>query len=297
MNAAHRPPSVARMFFAGSVLLLSLVAQDLRPAGACSCIVGLREGFLFPSSGELPANARGLLWWTGGRHVRAGDDAALGVRFRVEQLDGEGAVERAFDRVWIEDGLVLIALRSPPPPRSRFRFRGQRGEMPAVQLEGCIESCRKVELRFAAEPLAAPSQAPALELGAQRFGELRVRAGGSCSVHLYARQQPLRMRLPPGLERWRQALLFRTLVDDKSWKPAHSICEPVPPGRSWAGPGRDLLYTGCPRDPAEMGGVRLITLGDSGLEPGAHAVRMRAELPGTEIAFEASAAIELRCRP
>lgn len=53
------------------------------------------------------------------------------------------------------------------------------------------------------------------------------------------------LRLPPELERWRSALLFATRVDGGDWRPASSLCEIVPVGRSWKGAGADLAFAAC----------------------------------------------------
>jgi len=278
-------------------LLLALPGP--RPVGACSCIVGLGEGFLIPEKRTLPANARGLLWWAGGRHVPRNDTKKLNVRFLVQRIDKDKPAEVPFDLEWIRGGLVLVAVNERLRPGSVYRFTGRQGDLPLGPIR-MVESDepvseRSLEVTVSTAKLLPLALAPRLEFGERKKGRLHVQAGGSCSIEINAAQVPVRMVLPPWLEKWKHVLFFRTLVDDKPWEPRGSICTQVPPGRSWVGKGEDLLYAGCPDGDAEPGQVKLVFLGDGGLESGRHTVRMIAELPGTKQRFEARSSFTLSC--
>jgi hypothetical protein len=97
----------------------------------------------------------------------------------------------------------------------------------------------------------------------------------------------LEVKLPKVLQQYAGGLFFTTLTDgSKKWRPATSYCHQVPPGSSWIGKGKDLIYSTC-----------AVYFGDNGLKAGHHSVKMQLWLPGTNIRLTTNTVrIKLACK-
>lgn len=96
---------------------------------------------------------------------------------------------------------------------------------------------------------------------------------------MVAARRSLRIELPPAARRFAADLVYTTLVDGKPWRPAQSFCSPTTPGRSWIGPGEELVFADC--------GDAVFGTRNSGVADSvAHTVRMRATAPGSDVAIE-----------
>ena len=124
---------------------------------------------------------------------------------------------------------------------------------------------------------------------------LRVAAPSKCSTVGRFPQVGIETRLGGNALRWRDHLLYQTLVDGERWNGARSACLMTSErwlGRSWAGVGQDILFVPCSREDSASASPRLWPA----LQPGPHKVKMRAFLPGTDIVLETETlTVDLRC--
>jgi len=68
--------------------------------------------------------------------------------------------------------------------------------------------------------------------------------------------------------------VYFTIVDDRIvWRPLPSLCSEVPPGASWVGPSRELLFAARDTSPEHSGAYLVLPRGE-------HSVTMIAWLPG-----------------
>jgi hypothetical protein len=98
-------------------------------------------------------------------------------------------------------------------------------------------------------------------------------------------QQIVQLELSSDAAPWRDALHFRTLVDDSPWRYEYRLFTPP----DFAGYARDsdLIYALCGPEGYMIG-----------VSPGVHEVKMRATLPGTDLVLETPPiTIELHCPP
>lgn len=242
-----------------------LVVLALSPAHACSCLVG-PGGFVHAPAVVVPSNARGLVWWS-----TTGPPADAGVRVKRGGQPVPATIEPLDRNVW------LVAPAEGFVAGAAYTF----GQEAVPFGAGALAS--EVAVTVSREKLAG---APAtLTVGPVPTGALRVAAGASCSASVEAAQVALAADLPVEARPFAAALVWETAIDGKPWRPAESICSPTPWGRSWRETGQDLVYAAC----AEA------VLGDRGTTLGGHEVRMTARLPGTDVAFSATAAIALAC--
>jgi hypothetical protein len=86
------------------------------------------------------------------------------------------------------------------------------------------------------------------------------------------------------------SLLFAVRIDGgELWAPSSDMCKQVPPGLSWVGRGRDLLYSDCAAERLDLSEAACDIL------PGGHGVEMIAWLPGTRITLTARTRLQLGC--
>ncbi len=251
--------------------LLALPGEACEPS-AC------HGGLFLHSDASLPANIAGIAWWQSGRLA-------------------EFVLERQTGKRWAPIPTTVLPERpkssvSLVSPKSRKKF-----QVGTYRLTAKRGYCSDQEA-FAGSPgpitihirPAAPKPAGALILSAAApvVGTVRVATSvGSCSTVVSGSQVVVSAALPSNAQPWRDALLWRTTVDDKPWRPSPSLPVWVPPGQSWQGRGKDLLYTSCAKSapPARR------------LEPGKHKVQMFARLPGTPIELASNVlTIELPCK-
>ena len=113
----------------------------------------------------------------------------------------------------------------------------------------------------------------------------------SCASWLDAALVHIEGRLSRDAERWREQLLYRTIIDDGiHWRPRHSMCSGDVPGRTALAVGHDDVYAAC--DGSRIAGVH----SGHALRPGRHTLKMQAYLPGTGVVLETPArSVSLRC--
>lgn len=137
-------------------------------------------------------------------------------------------------------------------------------------------------------------------LGALAITDLPVRTeaiasdGGSCTLQAVADTVAVSINYVAVADAapWRDVLHFETLVDGRPWNARSNILQSIAPGASWAGRGVDRLYTVC-RIEDPFGQSEVFELAE-----GAHAVQMRATLPGTNLSLATDTpTVSLACPP
>lgn len=242
----------------GAALALGAAPQAAR---ACSseCVPGY---FLPASGGTVPANAPALVWRFGeGRGYARGRTA----RVHVERLQGHGRRDVSFhavDRV----GESWLVLDEPLMEGATYRL-SEDGE------------CAAPDVEF---EVGAPAPLP------QAFGELTITAlgphavetlaFGSCSAPVAAVAAMTDVDLSDEAQPWSALLLFRVMVDGKSYPPARSAV-PLPMS------AQATLYAECPalyprgRERDEDAPYFML------LPEAAHDVWLEAHVPGVEEAL------------
>ncbi|HLL21374.1 MAG TPA: hypothetical protein VK427_04540 [Kofleriaceae bacterium] len=129
---------------------------------------------------------------------------------------------------------------------------------------------------FTAGPAAPlPSTLGSVHIGAASRMDLDVAtAAGSCSTPVDTIAASVQFLPTVGAGPWKDLFLYETLADGQAWFSQSSITDRVPPGESWRGRGRDMLYHACTPNPQAS---------YPGLTEGSHRIAFRATLPGTNI--------------
>lgn len=292
----------------GLVMLAVLaLAAGQRPAGATCRALECR--FLVPSATEVTSDLGGIPVWNAECYGRT-PGQPLADHFTAERLAGTRWAVIPF-RVTVVGAECGSASQTCAP-------FGSAGEMLLLLPEGGFRAANTYRFSIRPEPGQIPSAtvvvtvarehlgpAPAstlLRVGPQAIGPLAVAYDSlTCipprfgTAGLRVSQRPIEMVLPEAWERFRRSLLFAVTVDGNPWHPDCAACDSPGPGRSWVGPGREILFAGCaPPDTS-----RIVTHSTEGrvrpLEAGAHEVVMVAWLPGTSTVVIARAEVVLTC--
>jgi uncharacterized protein (TIGR03382 family) len=101
-------------------------------------------------------------------------------------------------------------------------------------------------------------------------------ASGSCSAIVDGDRSTIALALSADALPWQDVLHYQTFVDDAQWSGQTSINENTAPGSSWAGRGVDNIYDVCMSPDSSVLGT--------GLQPGFHAVKITATVPGSTVA-------------
>jgi hypothetical protein len=109
-------------FLVLSILSVGVTSAPGR-ASACTCIVGLNKGFLFPKRGAVPANSRGIAWWGGGSRYGSVRALQRKVTFQVLRRHGRRFQPAAFRVRRLEPGLFLIEPSGGFSAGRTYRFR------------------------------------------------------------------------------------------------------------------------------------------------------------------------------
>ena len=255
---------------------MRLVLLSSRPADACSLPQCLPGAFVPAGEGvTIPANAPGLFWrpsLTSGqpadpstvRLTRYGDTTAIPFT-PVQEL---GSTD------W-----VLV-------PQQPFVEGTQYVLEESVECNGA-PGARTVFT-------AGPSAPLPTTLGALRttphgnFQDLEVAtASGSCSTTVGATVLSITLETSTNADRWKDLLLYETLVDGQPWVNQSTANARPSPGASWRGRGEDLLFRICEPNPDAL---------YQGLAAGGHQVAFRATLPGSSVSLVTpEQALEVMC--
>ncbi len=237
------------LLLASLVALAALVAPSA--AQACSCAWVQAAGFLAPQDGLMPLNAQGILWG-GSRKL---DPAQVQV-LRLTDAKG-GAQPVPFTLHEVGGGVTHVRLQDKVAPGERYRFRTRAFNAfdKSLQIEVdpvTQETWQVVTFTVSPKPLLIESLKPTLEVGPVETLMLSEPMGASCAHQVLAAQSRLRVVLPAELVGFEQHLIYATLIDGKTpWSPRSSLCDFVPPGRTWTDvPGTDLVYAPCQGAPS-----------------------------------------------
>lgn len=266
-----------------ALLLIALIAALPSAANACSCSPVIDWGFIGPAQGSLPANAAGVLWF----QPEGGWSGNLESRFTAEILEGEEfrqlpvQVSRVDEFAKEDSGIYVVSAGDKGlKPGSTYRFSVDRADMGHDQVIVTVD-------------LDSLSDATAFDLvvGKNTSATLRVAAAVQCLTGLDVSLVRIEGRLPLEKRRWREQLLYRTIVNEEvHWQWRSVMCATVIPGRSMEAAGHDLVYADCDSD--QMGGIWY----EAGLEPGRYSLKMQAYLPGTGFVLETGVrTVDLNC--
>lgn len=259
-----------RLFVLGLSVLAGLVPAV---AWACSCVGPMPLGLL-GTDGQLPANARGLLW-----------DHLPRSEYNQKTLSAVKLTGPGGKTLRVESQKITLAGRAMALLRPAGGFKpGQ-----TYQFQGVSALAQDQRLKVSVSPTSLQPHKGSLELelGQPRAQKVTMLTrSGSCSTQLPATVIPIAIQLPAAAKAFQNQLYYQTLIDGKTpWQPQTSLCSQSVPGVSWIGErGSDQLYTSC--DPQA----------EEGLKPGRHTVEMQATLPGTNIIFRSErVSFEARC--
>lgn len=273
----------------GLTVLLSTVSIP-PPARACLCETPQAWGFLAPADGRVPVNAAGVAWHKPGDRVSRSEVLAQ-VSVEIERDGAFHEVPAVAKHVPGFPEVFAIGPEAGLRAEATYRFTDH----------GARRNGAPRQLLVTVDSTSLASGTPLLGQAWPLYSEtISVPSGGSCRAAQFVAQALIETTLPEPRDRWKEQLLYRTLVDGKAWHGKKSVCHYVPPGRSWRETGEDLLYSSCP-DPSDTG------RGDGGpgsgrdrrrrgLEPTLHTVRIQAFLPGTDIVLESQTmTVDLSC--
>ena len=226
----------------------------------------------------MPANAAGIPWYSSSSHWLPG----IAPRFTVEVQD-DGEFRSLPPKVEpLEDfyGLFVVA------PRDGVLQAGATYRFTVDEVAEHSEGQRQVTVTIDHRELAENTPL-SLEAGPGESAFISVPRSGSCATVLWVRQVRVEAHLPPEQRRYREHLIYRTVIDGGvTWYAIRDLCSRVPSGRSWEAVGQDRIYVGCER--REHHGAHL--------EPGLHRLAMQAILPGSDIVLETPVAtVDLSC--
>ena len=265
---------VAALVLAGAAIIALSMAPS--PARACSCIHFEDWGFLGPRVGRLPANATGVAWYV--PWVRSQLEAPatedLERRFTVEIQDG-GAFRQLPVSVTPVGGFpgiyVVGAANRGLEAGATYRFTDDKAP-PRVR------GLRQVVVTVDRERLSADTEF-GLQIGPVTSDIVLLPGGAACLFKITGTQVTIDAVLAPHASRWREQMLYRTLLDGRvGWKVQKDLCSHIPPGRSREETGRDRYFVLCE--------TSMLSHVPPTMEPGRHTLQMQAFLPGTDIVLE-----------
>ena len=266
--------------FAAAAATISTLYMSARPAHACSCAYDPDWGFVSGRDGRLPANAVGVVWFTPSEQ----DDESLAKRFTVE-IREDGTFRPLQAKVAPVEGIHGMYTIGPEGEGLRvgatYRFTVDR-------VSRRVGAVGQVVVTVDHERLLA-STALELEVGPVTRDSISVPADASCVAELDVSQVMIASRIDGYASRWREQLLFRTIIEeDTEWIALKTRCDSHVPGRSWEGTGQDRIFVACED-------IRHHHIAKE-LEPGQYRLRMEALLPGTDVVLETPVkSVDLSC--
>jgi len=267
-----------------SVLATSLLLLMPNEAHACSP-GGCRIGVLVPSGGDVPASLPAVLWSPEQDFFTSEPSPIDPTQIELVQLTANGEVPVQATAAVREDGLYLITPAAPLLPDADYELRaGQFCSMAPPEPWPTTATLHTTS----AAPL--PMTLGKLSVYAVKQGSLNVATtGGGCIATVTAASERIELGLAADAAPWKNVLMYQTLVDGLPWQGSTGLSD-FSLGESWQGRGKDLVYTPCDNSGDEFG--------IGGVAPGKHSVKMRATLPGTDVALETEeVSFELTCAP
>jgi len=261
------------------IAILSLLLLSYSPpTQACDC-AGPGRRFL-QTGGEIPANSKGLFYYCPGLepyNKRAVKNNTAERKLEIVHIENGREQRLDSELVKIYNGLYLLRPKVGLTAGERYRFGFRYGN------NGPWHS---VEVTVGKQRVWPMKKRARLKIGPLELDALNLAGPTACSETQIACKRAVELVLPPAARKYKQSLLFKTIVDGKPWNPKSSICSDVFPGRSWQELGTDLLFTLYD----EKSWLQV-------LKPGFHRVRMVASMPGIGvIAASGNVKVWLKCR-
>ena len=221
----------------------------------------------------LPRDARGVLWWQAA-HAQKGS-------FGVRLLSGARERDLDFRVIEVKPDLLLIAPAERLAPGNRYLFTYRDSKQPAnvQEVEAVVENTAFATIK------------DQVQLWVSQPGPAQIKVstnGGMCSRPADVVAHDMHISEPAAIERWRFALLFETVLDGKrEWKPQAHLCGDPPPGSSWQGHGRDMIFAECAKATSKE---------IAGTTEGEHDMYMTISVPGTKlVASTKKQSLKLMC--
>lgn len=244
----------------------SLALVPAQPAAACSssCLAG---SFVPGDGAHVPANLPGLIW-----RAPSAPSSPDPARVSLTRLDTGATI--ALTATASDRGYYTLVPAEPLVAGVSYHL----ADATECALFGSAQATFTVT---EAAPLPTALGTVTVTPRPRATAELMTTAG-SCSVEADIAPVEVALAFTAEAEPWRDVLHFETLVDEQPWAPRASILSALPPGASWKGRGVDLVYSVC----VNHSGFGAPSVD---LPLGAHAVGMRAVLPGTGVDLYAEA--------
>lgn len=240
------------------------IAVQVREAEACSGCIGAH--FVPEDGATVPANVPALYWRPG--RVAQPADPALVTLARADAPESP----LLMSRVLAAGGEYLLVPDAPLEPGVTYILRDPRS---CASYNGVTEK----RSTFTVGPVVPlPAELGTLGIVDNDQAVVELEDGASCTTDAHVARSVVALELTTGAEPWRSMLFFETRVDGAPWRPISNSLEFPAPGASWIGRGVDAVYAVCASEGS----------GASGLSEGAHAVELRATLPGTTLAFRSN---------
>jgi hypothetical protein len=243
-----------------------LVAQPI--ASACSSFT-CGKAYLVPEDGKsVPENIPGLFWRPAlSQSEQHTDDSA---KVTLTEVETGREILVSFESVLTDR---ILRVDDEYVAGNHYRLvdentcTGEESAEPAL------------DVVFQATPAAAlPTTLGTLSVTTDSSQPVTVAtSSGSCDVTAEAAIADIAVEPSSEAAAWMDALHFTVMVDGKAWGVTKDIREANPPGASWKGRGRTTLFAACDEESRDKIG---------GLAPGAHTVKVVAELPGSPVAIE-----------
>lgn len=206
------------------------IAASSFEAHACEgepCI----DGYVYPPvGGVVPLNARGFL-----------------IRPTMEFYESD--ISQAHIRLLDPTG-TPVPLTFDTTTFAPAVFVGwdnlERGTYTITSSAACQDERPDIVTTFTVQGLAPlASTLGRIVVSPMRVGRVAVADSALCTGHVEAAYYDLEVELAPDADRWRDVILYQTIVDGDPWSPTVSIFDEPKIGSSWAGRGRDRIFMPC----------------------------------------------------
>ena len=230
----------------------------------------------------MPANAAGVAWFTP-EEIR--DNENLAARFTVEiRKAGEfRLLPVKVSPVENFPGIYVIAPEGERlKPGATYRFTVDKADPYGRGHKQALVTIDHRDLSTKTEFT--------LDIGPITTEFIGVAARVSCSDGLEVSQVKVESKLAKDAQQWREQMLYHTIVNGEiNWVAFESLCETIPPGRSWEAVGHDRIFAAC----RKLAGLHYVKYN---LAPARHTLKMRAFLPGTGGVLETDVKlVDLHC--
>ena len=217
--------SVALHVLAGA----AIIALSVTPAHACSCREFEDWGFLAPRDGRLPVNAAGVAWYAPWLHYFA---EAPGIETLERRFTAEIREDGVFSQLPVSvvpvegfPGVYVVGADGGLKAGATYRFTVDRTHLSGIHPG-------QVVVTVDHEGLSSDTEF-GLQIGPATSNQVRVAGGAACFTSILATKVTIDSNLAPHASRWREQMLYRTIVDgDVEWVAPPDLCAHIPPGRS-----------------------------------------------------------------